>query len=79
MAQGVSPQFKQHHIIGVRGTVFTSFADWLNNGNIATTIGPKTLEVHSGFENTFSRMQSAFNDDVTLHNPSCLHFVGHMD
>jgi len=24
-AEGTSPQFKKHHIIGVRGTVFTSF------------------------------------------------------
>ncbi|QLE83691.1 lipase family protein [Shewanella sp. Scap07] len=76
-AQGISPQFKQHHIIGVRGTVFTSFADWLTNGNIATVVGPKSLEVHSGFEKAFSSMQSAFNDYITRHNPSCLHVVGH--
>ncbi|MEZ8184986.1 hypothetical protein ACED29_04085 [Shewanella sp. 5S214] len=40
-AQGTSRKFKQHHIIGVRGTVFTSFADWLTNGNIAITAGSK--------------------------------------
>jgi triacylglycerol lipase len=76
-AQGISPQFKQHHIISVRGTVFTSFADWLTNGNVATTVGPKSLEVHSGFEKAFSSMQSEFNDYVALHKPHCLHVVGH--
>ena len=39
-AQGTSPQFKNHHIIGVRGTIFTSFTDWLTNANVAITLGP---------------------------------------
>jgi len=76
-AEGTSPQFKNHHIIGVRGTVFTSFADWLTNGNVATTLGPKNLEVHSGFQKAFNSMQSSFNQYVTQHKPRCLHIVGH--
>lgn len=76
-AQGTSPQFKNHHVIGVRGTVFTSFADWLTNGNIAVTLGPKNLEVHSGFQKAFSSMQSSFNQYVTQYKPRCLHIVGH--
>jgi len=76
-AEGTSPQFKKHHIIGVRGTVFTSFADWLTNGNVAVTLGPKNLEVHSGFQKAFSSMQSSFNQYVTHHKPRCLHVVGH--
>ena len=76
-AQGTSAQFKQHHIIGVRGTVYTSFADWLTNLNVAVTLGPKNLEVHSGFQKAFTRMQSSFEQYVKQHKPSCLHIVGH--
>ena len=76
-AEGTSPQFKKHHIIGVRGTVFTSFADWLTNGNVAITNGPKNLEVHSGFQKAFSSMQATFNQYVLQHKPNCLHIVGH--
>jgi hypothetical protein len=76
-AEGISPQFKKHHIIAVRGTVFTSFADWLTNGNIAITLGPKNLEVHSGFQKAFNSMQGEFNQYVLQHNPRCLHIVGH--
>ncbi|MEH6734234.1 MAG: lipase family protein [Shewanella sp.] len=76
-AQGTSRKFKQHHIIGVRGTVFTSFADWLTNGNVATAVGPKSIEVHSGFEKAFSSMQPSFEKYITQHNPRCLHVVGH--
>jgi hypothetical protein len=36
-AEGASQQFKGHHIIGIRGTVFTSCADWLTNLNVAIT------------------------------------------
>ena len=76
-AEGVSPQFKNHHIIGIRGTKFSSFADWLTNANVAVTLGPKNLEVHSGFQKAFSSMQSSFNQYVTQHKPHCLHVVGH--
>lgn len=76
-AQGVSTQFEGHHIIGVRGTKFTSLADWLTNGNVAVTLGPKNLEVHSGFHKAFSSMRPAFNQYITQHSPRYLHVVGH--
>ena len=76
-AEGTSPQFLKHHIIGIRGTVFTSFADWLTNLNVAITNGPKNLEVHSGFQKAFSSMRPAFNQYLTHHKPRCLHIVGH--
>ncbi|MCI2285445.1 hypothetical protein L3081_21200 [Colwellia sp. MSW7] len=56
-AEGTSPQFLNHHIIGIRGTKFSSFADWLTNLNVAVTLGPKNLEVHSGFQKAFSSMR----------------------
>ncbi len=76
-AEGVSPQFLNHHIIGIRGTKFSSFADWLTNLNVAVTLGPKNLEVHSGFQKAFSSMRPAFNQYIAKHNPSCLHVIGH--
>ena len=44
-AEGASPQFKGHHIIGIRGTAFSSCSDWLTNLNVAITHGPKNLAV----------------------------------
>ena len=76
-AEGTSPQFKKHHIIGIRGTKFSSFADWLTNLNVAVTLGPKNLEVHSGFQKAFSSMRPTFNQYITQHKPRCLHIVGH--
>ncbi|WP_036956879.1 MULTISPECIES: lipase family protein [unclassified Pseudoalteromonas] len=76
-AQGISPQFEGHHIIGIRGTVFTSCADWLTNLNVAITHGPKNLEVHSGFEKAFTSMKPMFASYVKQHKPKCLHLVGH--
>lgn len=76
-AQGISPQFKGHHIIGIRGTVFTSCSDWLTNLNVAITHGPKNLEVHSGFEKAFTSMKPMFEAYVKSHKPKCLHLVGH--
>ena len=63
-AEGASPQFKNHHIIAIRGTVFSSCADWLTNLNVATTLGPKNLEVHSGFEKAFTSMEPMFNSYI---------------
>lgn len=76
-AQGTTQQFKKHHIIGVRGTVFTSVADWLTNFNVALTLGPKNLAVHSGFQKAFASMRPEFNTYITQHKPRCLHIVGH--
>ncbi|WP_249330694.1 lipase family protein [Pseudoalteromonas sp. S3178] len=76
-AEGASQQFKGHHIIGIRGTVFTSCADWLTNLNVAITHGPKNLEVHSGFEKAFTSMKPMFASYVKQHKPKCLHLVGH--
>lgn len=76
-AEGISPRFKGHHIIGIRGTVFTSCADWLTNLNVAITHGPKNLEVHSGFEKAFTSMKPMFEAYVKSHKPKCLHLVGH--
>ncbi|WP_105181472.1 lipase family protein [Pseudoalteromonas sp. T1lg21] len=76
-AEGASPQFKGHHIIGIRGTVFTSCSDWLTNLNVAITHGPKNLEVHSGFEKAFTSMKPMFEAYVKSHKPKCLHLVGH--
>lgn len=76
-AEGVSSQFKNHHIIGIRGTVFSSCADWLTNLNVATTLGPKNLEVHSGFEKAFTSMEPMFNSYIKKHKPEFLHIVGH--
>ena len=76
-AEGASQQFKGHHIIGIRGTVFTSCADWLTNLNVAITHGPKNLEVHSGFEKAFTSMRPMFEAYIKSHKPTCLHLVGH--
>jgi len=74
-AEGTSPKFKKHHIIGIRGS--DSIPDWLSNANIAITLGPKNLEVHSGFQKVFNSMLPSFNQYVTTHKPRCLHLVGH--
>lgn len=76
-AEGTSPQFKKHHIIGVRGTIFTSFADWLTNLNVGITLGPKNIGVHAGFYKAFSSMRPAFEQYIKQHKPRCLHIVGH--
>ncbi|WP_077339015.1 lipase family protein [Pseudocolwellia agarivorans] len=76
-AEGTSPQFKKHHIIGVRGTKFSAPADWLTNLNVGVTLGPKNLAVHAGFHKAFSSMRPAFNQYITQHKPRCLHVVGH--
>ncbi len=76
-AEGTSPLFNKHHIIGVRGTKFTSPSDWLTNANVGVTIGPKNLGVHAGFYKAFSSMRPAFNEYLTQHKPRCLHIVGH--
>lgn len=76
-AEGASPKFKKHHIIGVRGTEFTSPADWLTNANVGVTNGPKNLGVHAGFQKAFRSLRPSLSQYVTENNPRCLHIVGH--
>lgn len=76
-AEGTSPQFTGHHIIGIRGTEFSSFADWLTNFNVGVTLGPKNLEVHAGFQKAFSSLKPFFNQYIIKNKPLCLHIVGH--
>ena len=76
-AVGTTPKFKKHHIIGIRGTKFNSPADWLTNGNVGVTVGPKNLAVHAGFNKTFNSLKPSLNRYINEHSPRCLHIVGH--
>ena len=76
-AEGTSQQFKKHHIIGIRGTKFTSPADWLTNANVGITLGPKNLGVHAGFHKAFTSLRPSLNQYITANKPRCLHIVGH--
>ena len=76
-AEGTTPQFKKHHIIGIRGTKFTSPADWLTNCNVGVTLGPKNIAVHAGFNKTFNSLKPSLNRYINEHRPRCLHIVGH--
>tara|TARA_R110002050_G_scaffold299983_1_gene467209 strand:- start:240 stop:1379 length:1140 start_codon:yes stop_codon:yes gene_type:complete len=74
-AQGITPQFKKHHIIGIRGS--DSGADWLSNANIGVTNGPKNMAVHAGFQKIFRTLRPEFEQYINHHKPRCLHCVGH--
>ncbi|WP_281557915.1 lipase family protein [Thalassomonas sp. RHCl1] len=76
-AKGKNPQFKDHHVIAIRGTEFSSASDRLTNFHIGITNGPKNIGVHAGFQKTFRSMRPAFDRYVTEHRPKCMHCVGH--
>jgi len=76
-AEGTSPQFKKHHIIGIRGTKMSSPSDWLTNFHIGITNGPKNLAVHAGFQKSFRSLRPELNKYITEKKPRCLHIVGH--
>jgi len=76
-AEGTTPQFKKHHIIGIRGTKMLSPSDWLTNLHIGVTNGPKNLAVHAGFQKSFRSLRPELNKYITEKKPRCLHIVGH--
>ena len=76
-AQGHSKAFKDHHIIAIRGTHFPSASDWLTNLNIGTSVGPKNIGVHSGFNTAFSSIKQEFGEYISTYKPKHLHCIGH--
>jgi pimeloyl-ACP methyl ester carboxylesterase len=74
-------QYQGDAIIAIRGTEFSSAADWSTNAQIGLSIGDGSQIVHAGFNNAFTSLRpqfATFLDKWRTSNPGkAIHFVGH--
>jgi triacylglycerol lipase len=74
-------QYQGDAIIAIRGTEFSSAADWSTNAQIGLSVGDGSQIVHAGFNNAFTSLRpqfGAFLDKWRTSNPGkAIHFVGH--
>jgi triacylglycerol lipase len=74
-------QYQGDAIIAIRGTEFSSAADWSTNAQIGLSVGDGSQIVHAGFNNAFTSLRpqfGAFLDKWRTSNPDkAIHFVGH--
>jgi triacylglycerol lipase len=74
-------QYQGDAIIAIRGTEFSSAADWSTNAQIGLSVGDGSQIVHAGFNNAFTSLRpqfATFLDKWRTSNPGkAIHFVGH--
>ncbi|MDO6774127.1 lipase family protein [Shewanella sp. 3_MG-2023] len=74
-------QYQGDAIIAIRGTQFSSAADWSTNAQVGLSFGDGSQIVHAGFNNAFTSLKQQFADFLDSWrnaNPGkALHFVGH--
>ncbi|MCE9687451.1 lipase family protein [Shewanella sp. AS16] len=81
-AMGVGKdRFQGDAIIAIRGTQFTSAADWSTNAQIGLRMADNKQPVHAGFQRAFSSLRPQFQvflDQWRSSNPgAAVHCVGH--
>jgi len=74
IARGVG-QFSSEVLIATRGTA--TLADWITDANVAVQVGPGSLPVHAGFNETWKSFADEIKAFFRDHNPTRVHCVGH--
>ena len=74
IARGIGP-FAGEVLVATRGTAM--LADWVTDANIGMQLGPSSLIVHAGFNDTWKSYASELRSFFQHHNPTRVHCVGH--
>lgn len=74
-AVGKTPQYKDHHIIAIRGT--SQLVDWVTNAYISPGTSSSGKTAHEGFLKSFESLKPSFARYIREHKPSHVHCVGH--